>query len=299
MTLTKKQQNKPIPIELLSEISKSIIGYPKLVKNKEIDDTSNHEKYAVKIQFCGNVLISSKIIYLFCGKDLKQILINLIAMAESINKRANELHEIINKEKQNFQNKKKNIMQQLNYEKAKIEQELLEKFNEKINEMEEEKVKIEEEKVSEFVKEKEKIDKKIKELEEEKEKIDKKITESEEEKENMEKEKFKQLMEKKAKIDEEKTKIFEKFEAKKAKKLAEIEEKYEAKLKKGEKKHDKVVKKRKAECVAGTSASFSGEDGAAEVTAGPVDKKFRFIMWEALLNKEAYLNGDLRGDLRF
>uniref|UniRef100_A0A1I8BZ64 BolA-like protein n=1 Tax=Meloidogyne hapla TaxID=6305 RepID=A0A1I8BZ64_MELHA len=74
MTLTKKQQNKPIPIELLSEISKSIIGYPKLVKNKEIDDTSNHEKYAVKIQFCGNVLISSKIIYLFCGKDLKQIL---------------------------------------------------------------------------------------------------------------------------------------------------------------------------------------------------------------------------------
>ena len=77
MTLTKKQQNnKPIPIELIYEISRSINGYGNLLIKKQINDASEQQKYFVsKIKCSENVLISSRIIYLFSGNTLKEILV--------------------------------------------------------------------------------------------------------------------------------------------------------------------------------------------------------------------------------
>ena len=77
MTITKKQQNnKQIPIELIYEISRSINGYGNLLIKKQINDTSKQQKYFVsKIKCSENVLISSRIIYLFSGNTLKEILV--------------------------------------------------------------------------------------------------------------------------------------------------------------------------------------------------------------------------------
>ena len=81
MTLTKKQQNKNIPLELLFEIFKAINGYPNLVIRQKINNKNKKTKqqsFVWKIKCCENVLISSKIVPLFCGKAFKIRLVGIL-----------------------------------------------------------------------------------------------------------------------------------------------------------------------------------------------------------------------------
>nr|CAD2183937.1 unnamed protein product [Meloidogyne enterolobii] len=123
MTLTKKQQNKQIPFELILEILKSVDGYPNLIINKEVNDTLNQQKYFVwKVK--ENVLISSKIFYSFCGKALKKRLAEKIKENKKRKMWEKEIEneqEMISKEEE----KKAKVDDEFRQKKAKLDKSIV------------------------------------------------------------------------------------------------------------------------------------------------------------------------------
>ncbi|KAF7640490.1 hypothetical protein Mgra_00000313 [Meloidogyne graminicola] len=85
--MTLNEYIKLLPNELIFEILKSIEGYPDLVIiTQEIDETTKKQGFVCKIKCSKNVLISSKIVSLICGKALKMILLLNVHNQEQMKK---------------------------------------------------------------------------------------------------------------------------------------------------------------------------------------------------------------------